>query len=129
MLDILVERARGDRQVWVLFPPNAKEVGDSLPTSVALFGLGDPLDRILASECKQRIANPAAPLLEASECPARLDRPVQPTPTSNGQKRRQQLSPPSFHFLLDVDGELARFRILSARVQLNHHKTARQIFR
>jgi hypothetical protein len=44
-----------------------------LPTSVALFGLADPLNGILTSECKQRIANPAALLLEATECPARLD--------------------------------------------------------
>src|SRR5262245_25622899 len=64
---ILMQEAHGDRLVAMPLPPDRKQVGDGLPTSVALLGLAHPFGRVVAAEREQRIADPPAPLFKTAE--------------------------------------------------------------
>ena len=66
MPDVLVQIAHSDRLIAMALPPDGKQSRERLPTAVALLGLADALDRILAAERQEGVAHPPTPLLEAA---------------------------------------------------------------
>ena len=85
--DVLVEAGHRHRLVPMLPPPHHKQVSNYLPSPVPLLCLADPFGRVFAAKCKQRIAYPRTPLLEATQGLTSRKIPPDPSPAPNGQCR------------------------------------------
>src|SRR5262249_39339048 len=124
-----IQSAGRQGPVAVLLPPVREDIRGALSPRIAFLGFLDPLGRVLTTESQQRVADPAAPLLEAAERLAGLDVAREAPPAPDCEHGTEQINAPVPHFLPDVGREGARLRVLHPRIELDDKEPTGEVFR
>ena len=126
LLHLRREFADLDRVAAVVLPPRVEQLDDPLPLGIPRLDLAEAGDGILAAQRQQGIAHPRAPLLEAAQRDAGLDR-VLPSPAPDRERGTKQLGPARLDAFEESGTERALLGVLALGVERDVDEPARQI--